>query len=68
MRDFSLVVDQPPSFGGADVGPDPTEHLLASLGGCVNVVIHMITQQLGVKICVLHLTIEGELDPSRLMG
>jgi len=68
VRDFSFVIDEPPSYGGTDSGPNPVEYLLASLAGCMNVVIHMIAQERGVEVRALHLTVKGELDPSRLMG
>lgn len=68
VRDFALVIDEPPSFGGTDAGPNPVEFLLAALAGCMNVVIHMIAHERGVELRALHLTVNGELDPSHLMG
>jgi len=68
VRDFGFIIDEPPSFGGANAGPNPVEYLLASLAGCMNVVIHMIAQERGVEVRALHLTVNGELDPARLMG
>ncbi|MER3388554.1 MAG: OsmC family protein [Microcella sp.] len=68
VRDFGFIVDEPPSFGGSDAGPNPVEYLLASLAGCMNVVIHMIARERGVEVRSLHLTVSGDLDPSRLMG
>jgi len=35
IRDHQLTVDQPPSAGGDDAGPSPTELFVASLVGCV---------------------------------
>lgn len=68
VRDFSFVIDEPANFGGTDTGPNPVEYLLASLAGCMNVVIHMIAQERGVEVRALRLTVKGELDPSRLMA
>lgn len=67
-RDFGFIIDEPPSFGGTDAGPNPVEYLLASLAGCMNVVIHMIAHERGVEVRALRLTVNGDLDPSRLMG
>lgn len=68
VRDFSFVIDEPPAFGGTDAGPNPVEYELAALAGCMNVVIRMIAQERGVEVRALQLTVNGELDPSRLMG
>lgn len=66
-RHFSFVIDEPVIFGGADTGPNPVEYALASLAGCMNVVIHMVAQERGVQVRALRLTVTGELDTSRLM-
>jgi hypothetical protein len=34
IRQFSLTVDEPPSLGGADTGPNPVELVLAALATC----------------------------------
>lgn len=33
-RNGILVMDEPPSYGGIDIGPDPYSTLLAALAGC----------------------------------
>jgi uncharacterized OsmC-like protein len=49
VRDFSLIIDEPPSPGGTDEGPNPVENVLASVASCMNVVIHMIARERGVE-------------------
>lgn len=34
-RDFKLVVDEPPELGGTDEAPNPVEHVLGGLCGCL---------------------------------
>lgn len=68
VRDFSFIIDEPAAFGGEDAGPNPVEYALASLAGCMNVVIHMVAKEQGVDVRSLRLTVKGELDPSRLMA
>lgn len=59
VRDFSFVIDEPANFGGTDAGPNPVEYSLASLAGCLNVVIHLIAQERGVELRSLRLTVKG---------
>lgn len=42
--------------------------MLSSLAGCVNIVVHMVAAERDVNIRGLRLTVEGDLDPARLMG
>lgn len=68
VRGFSFAIDQPESHGGTDAGPCPVELVLSSMAGCMNVVVHLVAAERGVDIRGLCLTVEGDLDPSRLMG
>ena len=68
VREFSFAIDEPESLGGTNTGPNPVELVLSSLAGCINVVVHMVAAERGVKIRGLRLMVEGDLDPSRLLG
>lgn len=65
---FSFVIDEPPSFGGEDAGPNPLEYLLASLAGCMNIVIHMVAKERGVTIDSVSIRTSGSIDPAKPMG
>ena len=41
MRDFTLVLDEPESDGGTNLGPTPKEVMLAALGGCAAITAKM---------------------------
>jgi uncharacterized OsmC-like protein len=67
-RNFTLVVDEPPTLGGDDKGANPVEYLLASFVGCVNVVAHLVAKERELPIEHLEILATGELDPARLFG
>ncbi|SIQ16080.1 Uncharacterized OsmC-related protein [Alkalispirochaeta americana] len=67
-RNFSLVLDEPPSLGGTDSGPNPVEYELASLAGCLNVTGHVVAREMGITIESLTMTLSGALNPARFMG
>ncbi|MGC8545907.1 MAG: OsmC family protein [Athalassotoga sp.] len=65
---FKIIIDEPPNLGGTDDGPNPVEYVLAALGGCLNVVGHLVAKEMGMELKGLEMTIEGEMDPSKFMG
>lgn len=58
-----FIIDEPPSLGGQDEGPNPVEFILASLGSCLNVLIAAFAPQHDVVLKELRTTVEGDLDP-----
>lgn len=67
-RQFSIVIDEPPSLGGGDLGANPVEYLLASYAGCINVVAHLTAKELGISFSGLKIQVDGNLNPARLFG
>ncbi|WNM23654.1 OsmC family protein [Demequina capsici] len=67
-RDFEFRVDEPASLGGGDLGPNPVEYELASLLGCLNVVIHLVAKERGVTLSSFSATAKGSLEPARFLG
>lgn len=67
-RNFKIVVDEPPTLGGTDHGANPVEYLLASYAGCLNVMGHLVADELGFKLDKLEIEINGNLNPDRLFG
>jgi len=68
VRDFELIVDEPPSLGGDDEGPNPVEYILAGLAGCLNVMGHLIAKEMGFAIRFLKIDATGPLNPAKLLG
>lgn len=67
-RQFSIVIDEPPTLGGHDLGANPVEYLLASYAGCVNVMAYLIASELNIKLEKLTIKVDGNLNPNRLFG
>lgn len=67
-RQFSLIIDEPPTLGGDDLGANPVEFLLASYAGCINVVAHLTAKELGINVRNLRIEINGNINPARLLG
>ena len=67
-RQFSFIVDEPPALGGEDAGANPVEYLLASYAGCLNVVFYIVAKEEDILINSLKININGNIDPSKLLG
>ena len=67
-RGFDLIVDEPTSLGGTDQAPNPVEYILAGYAGCINVVAHIVAQELDFKLDDFEIDIDGYLNPNRLFG
>jgi len=67
-RQFKIIIDEPSTLGGNDEGANPVEYLLASYAGCLNVMGHLVANELGFKLDKLEIEINGSLNPDRLFG
>ncbi len=63
IRNFKLVIDEPTSLGGTDLGPNPVEVVLAALGTCQEIVYATYAALLGVELEQLSIRVTGTLDP-----
>ena len=64
----SMIIDQPESGGGEDQGPNPLAVLLFGLGGCLSTVAAIKAKQEHIELRGFDLEIEGDYDPTYLMG
>ena len=67
-RGFGLTVDEPQELGGTNEAPNPVEYILAGYAGCINVVAHIVAEELNLNIENLKIDIDGFLNPNRLFG
>jgi uncharacterized OsmC-like protein len=59
VRQFEAEVDEPPTSGGADLGPMPTEYLLMSLASCFALAVAHVARRDGVEVGPFRVTAEG---------
>ena len=63
IRQFGLVVDEPPTLGGDDAGPTPLEYLLASLGSCKAITLQMYADRKGWQLGKITIDLTYEARP-----
>jgi uncharacterized OsmC-like protein len=62
VRQFTLTVDEPPSLGGTDLGPNPVELVLTALATCQEITYRAYATALGVPLDKVSVKLEGDLD------
>lgn len=67
-RGFTLIIDEPTDLGGSNEDANPVEYILAGLTGCLNVVGHIVAQELNFKIKNLKIEVSGTINPNKLFG
>ena len=69
VRKFpAMVIDEPPAFGGSDLGPSPVELVLAALGTCQEIMYVALASVMGIPLQKCHVALEGDLDVRGLLG
>lgn len=67
-RNFQLIIDEPKALGGTDHAPNPVEFLLAAYAGCLNVMGHIVANELGIELKSLKIDLDGDLNPAKVFG
>jgi putative redox protein len=62
VREHVVTVDEPPSSGGDDAGPDPRELLAVSLASCTAITMEMYAARKGWDIG--HVEVDVEYSPA----
>jgi putative redox protein len=65
VRDFDIVVDEPPSAGGDDEGPTPTEVFLASLATCFTLAVAHAARKRSITLGELDVRVEANYEGLR---
>jgi uncharacterized OsmC-like protein len=62
IRQFTVTIDEPPSLGGTDAGPNPVELVLAALAACQEITYRAYATALGVPLDSVSVSLAGGLD------
>lgn len=68
IRQFTMTVDEPPSLGGTDAGPNPVELVLAALATCQEITYRAYATALGIPLDSVSVKLEGSLDLRGFFG
>ncbi|MBB6446295.1 OsmC family protein [Bacillus benzoevorans] len=69
VRDLNpVVIDEPCHLFGTNSTPNPSEHVLASLGACLAVGYMANATDIGIPLEELRLELEGDMDISPVWG
>lgn len=63
VRDVKTIIDEPKERGGTNMGPSPTETLMAAFAACTNVIGHKCAKKHGVEF--KHMSVELEWKHDR---
>jgi len=65
---YELHADEPPMLAGQDEAPNPVEHLLNALAGCVTTAMVAHAAVRGIHIDELEAEVEGDIDLRGFLG
>ncbi len=63
-----LIIDEPESVGGTDLGPNPLQYVLSSLTGCVTIVGKNVAKKMGIILEEVSVKVEGDIDDRGFTG
>ena len=65
---YELHADEPPMLGGQDQAPNPVEHLLNALAGCLTTSLVAHAAVRGIQLDEVESQIEGDIDLRGFLG
>ncbi len=63
-----FIIDQPKAAGGNNLGPNPLEVFLSSLGACVCAIGRIISNQKRLNVKMINVEVQGDIDKDFLLG
>ena len=67
-REFEMIIDEPRTSGGTNMGMNPVETLLNSLGACLVIAAKSFARSKKIRLKSINVKVSGELDPDGFMG
>ena len=61
-RHHTVVIDEPEIRGGSDSAATPLETLLSSYLACLNVISHLIAEEMGIELTDLSMDLDAAFD------
>jgi uncharacterized OsmC-like protein len=61
-RHHKVIIDEPEIRGGSDSAATPLETMLSSFLACLNVISHLIADEMGVEIADLSMSLDATFD------
>lgn len=69
IRNFpAMIVDEPPAFGGSDLGASPVELVLGALGSCQEIMYAALASVMDIELEEVKVELVGDLDVRGLLG
>lgn len=62
VRDFEIIVDQPSNMESTDMGPRPSEYVLAALAACHEVTYRLYADAMDIPLNSVSVTVTGVSD------
>jgi len=67
-RGFEFIADEPEALAGTNVGPNPIEYLLASLGACQVITYQAVAALKGIQLNGVKVETKGNIDWRGFLG
>lgn len=69
VRNFpTIIIDEPPAFGGSDKGASPVEMVLVALGTCHEIMYSALASMMGITLTKCTVSLQADLDVRGLLG